>query len=311
MTVAKRHHYIPRFYLEPFCTEGLLWLYDRESREYRRQTAENTAVQTHYYSYEEESGAKNTAVEELLSKIEGHAKLAISSIEEGHQLSTEQRKDLAMFLAFLRTRIPDFEEEVNDVFSVLVKKDARLRFGSSQEDTQAVIERVEAWKGEKFNVSAKELLEFVERENYDVETNRNVSLSLMLDVGLHFAEYFLQMDWLFFRAHKESSFVTSDSPFVVVPPAGWNSPRIGNFGVLTHGSGKLIPLSPTLTIVMLDKGNRDVLMNASKDTVRLINITITAKSRRFVISRDELLLKSLVRKTRIYELERGKRIRIP
>lgn len=35
MPESKRQHYLPEFYLNNFCREGLLWVYDRERNEYR------------------------------------------------------------------------------------------------------------------------------------------------------------------------------------------------------------------------------------------------------------------------------------
>ncbi len=54
----KRHHFIPKRYLEGFCRDGFLSVYDREKGEYRRQTPKNTALQTHYYSLEDEHGRR-------------------------------------------------------------------------------------------------------------------------------------------------------------------------------------------------------------------------------------------------------------
>jgi hypothetical protein len=59
----KRHHFLPEFYLNGFARDGLLWLYDRGRKQYRRQTPHNTAIIGHYYTFENEKGEKDYSVE--------------------------------------------------------------------------------------------------------------------------------------------------------------------------------------------------------------------------------------------------------
>ena len=70
----RRHHYPPRFYLNGFSRDDLLWIYDCELNEIRQQIPINTAVERDYYSIEDEDGNRNNAVEEYLSTVEDKAK---------------------------------------------------------------------------------------------------------------------------------------------------------------------------------------------------------------------------------------------
>ncbi|PYJ97417.1 MAG: hypothetical protein DME23_15650 [Verrucomicrobia bacterium] len=58
----KRHHFPPEFYLNGFTRDGLLWLYDRERKQYRRQAPHNTAITGHCYAFENEKGEKDYSV---------------------------------------------------------------------------------------------------------------------------------------------------------------------------------------------------------------------------------------------------------
>ena len=89
MTLPKRHHYLPQFYLKGFCRNEHLWVYDREKNEIRRQTPINTAIQTHYYSFENKDGEKNTEIESFLSEIEGLTKPILGKISNKLDISTE------------------------------------------------------------------------------------------------------------------------------------------------------------------------------------------------------------------------------
>ena len=82
-SVPKRHHFLPKFYLEGFARDGSLWLYDRHRRQFRPGTPGKTAVIGHYYALETESGERDYSVEEFLSLVEGRAKEVILILERG------------------------------------------------------------------------------------------------------------------------------------------------------------------------------------------------------------------------------------
>src|SRR5256885_19708 len=125
MGKPKRHHFLPQFYLENFCRDGLLWIRDCQEHEQRRQTPKNTAVIGYYYSVEVEGGRDNS-VEAMLSVVEGRAKPVIEALIQGRAITQEQKDDLAMFLGFLWNRVPDFQKSIEKVESFLVKQMATL-----------------------------------------------------------------------------------------------------------------------------------------------------------------------------------------
>jgi hypothetical protein len=89
----KRHHYIPKFFLERFCRDGMLWVYDRESNEFRHQSPVNSAVIGDYYAAVGEEGGKNLDAEKLLSRIETAARPVLEKVDAiGGQL-VESRVD--------------------------------------------------------------------------------------------------------------------------------------------------------------------------------------------------------------------------
>src|ERR1041384_1076630 len=106
MSNPKRHHYLPQFYLEGFTRNGMLCVFDREKNEYRNQRPKDTAVIRHLYTWTDESGEKHYDLEQMLSLVEGRAKLVIQAIEKGANPSPLQRCHLAWFLALLACRVP-------------------------------------------------------------------------------------------------------------------------------------------------------------------------------------------------------------
>ena len=115
MNKPKRHHYLPQFYLEHFCKEQKFWVFDRERGEIRIQTPINTALQAYYYSRTDEHGNRETGIEELLADIESETKGVIEKLIAREKITGEEKSTLSMFVAFMFSRVPDFEKSINKV----------------------------------------------------------------------------------------------------------------------------------------------------------------------------------------------------
>lgn len=106
MSRPKRHHYLPEFYLAGFATDGrresTFTVYDRETDEFRQQTAKNTAVAGYYYATQDPStGERSMEVEQFLSSIESEADAAIRKLERREKPTGHEREVIALFCALL------------------------------------------------------------------------------------------------------------------------------------------------------------------------------------------------------------------
>lgn len=291
MTTPKRHHYLPRFYLEGFCRNNLLWVFDRDSKEFRQQTPGNTALRKYYYSFENDDGEKTADIESLLSLVEGHTKSIIDKVNDEKLINDTEKETLSIFIGFLYSRVPNFEEYFNDQRERIVRHLSKIIF-SDQERTEKMLKQYEQETGRETNVTAKELSDFAVSDRYDIEVHRNESLKMMLSLSTKLANYFRQMDWLFLYAPMKSSFVTTDDPFTLVPPSALASK--GFYGIATRGTQKFVPISQRVCLVMFDRGEAIDKREGTREEIRTINLNITSKCDRFVISRDEALVKNMV-----------------
>lgn len=308
MTSPKRHHYLPQFYLERFCRDGGFSVFDRERNEFRKQTPINTALKSHYYSVEDKTGKKDTRIESFLSELEGHAKQIVQKLEHRENIVDDEKKELALFIAFMMNRVPDFEKAINKIESTLIQRMADTLFSDEERLKSILQERSEDTEGAS-DISAKELVEFHKSGNFEIVIHRNESLRMMVDVSLNTANYFRQMDWGIFHCQDRTSFITTDNPVVLVPPSDYEQGFWG-VGILTKGAQKLFPLSQTACLVMLDHGNAISHSNVDQLTTRQINLILAAYSDRFVIGRDETLVKNIVSTTRLTEWKSEGRIKI-
>ena len=99
LTGPKRQHFLPRFYLQGFCRDGTLAIYDRESNEVRVQQPLNTGVIGHFYTLEDNEGRKRFELEQMLSEFEAKASPGIRKLVAKVQPTDEERADLAIFVA--------------------------------------------------------------------------------------------------------------------------------------------------------------------------------------------------------------------
>jgi hypothetical protein len=101
--VAKRHHYVPQFYLQYFEPAGqrALWVYDKEGGEARPQILKDAAVEFGFYAIE---NPLDDSLEQSLQKIEDAAKPILDhcQINAGSQRVPRMRKGNLEALGMLR-----------------------------------------------------------------------------------------------------------------------------------------------------------------------------------------------------------------
>jgi len=310
MNEPKRHHYLPQMYLRGLAEGESLWVYDRDKSEYREQGIVNTAVQRDYYAVVDSSGATNRDLEGILAGIEGKAADAIRLADERATLSEEQRAGLAVFVALLKVRTPNFEKSFADAQDQLFKKVLKATM-NSEERIAASIAAYERAKGKKLPLAPKELLDLFRGGQFRIEAHRNQSVALMIELSSEFALLLAQMDWVFAHPPDGFQFVTSDVPFGIIPPKDWKPEGLlGGVGMLTPGAVKTIPLTRRTLLLAFDK--RDITRHAAitEAVVREFNSATTARPERFAIGTDRSLLESLVPAAGINKPGTGPRMRV-
>jgi len=286
----KRHHFLPKVYLKNFCENGFFWVYDRKKNEYRKQTPNNTAVQKKYYSFIGCDGKEHNEIEnKVLSDIETEVKPIIDKINNKKIISPYEKMILAIFITFLHLRGPGFEKEMNDIFEKFIKIYAKFTF-STEENTN------------------KKLIDFVNKENYKVKAHRVFSLKMMYELAQELPMYFIQMDWQFCYSPKTSLFITSDTPFVLIPPNSYKKCELGRLGMISRGTKKIVPLTQKVCLILSDKGEKVEKSNISSKKARELNFHIAKNCDNLLISRDKSLLEELVKITNIDKFKANSKV---
>src|SRR3989338_4631974 len=151
---AKRHHYIPQFFLKYFSQdEANLWLFDRVKKEYRFQDTRKIASENKFYTYTVKGKEEN--LEDLFVMIEDLAKPILDKIIQKSEITMQENADFSMFLAVLRVRIPDFKKWTEEGGEKMYKKYNKIAF-SNREYVETLIKK----SGKK--VSEKEVDELID-----------------------------------------------------------------------------------------------------------------------------------------------------
>ena len=115
MTVSKRHHYTPRYYLKRFETEaGALWRLDSETGKITKGNNERFGFKTRWNSLRNPPpGYAPDWAEKQIAVIDGMASKVITEILEG-QFPADIRK-LAMAISFMHHNQPRLRRELETV----------------------------------------------------------------------------------------------------------------------------------------------------------------------------------------------------
>lgn len=118
--MQKRHHTIPRCYLENFTDEnGHVWVLDRKNKIFNTKP-ENVLVETHFYRITLMDGTKSVIVEDTLANIEGaYADIFNRKISQDNFLTSDDRAKVSIFIAAMLHRTKPHRESMRKMFERL------------------------------------------------------------------------------------------------------------------------------------------------------------------------------------------------
>jgi hypothetical protein len=293
----KRHHFVPRFYLEGFARDGKLWLYDRERKQFRHGAPDKIAIICDYYTLTNEQGEKDCRIEEFLSVIEGKAKTVILKLEARGNISPEERLSLAHFIALLAVRIPRFDRDADEIADAACTHLIKHAVPTLAAAAELLKQHREGNK--PADITPESMFDFIHKEKFSVKMKRNFAIDSMLGLALKSTLEVAMMDWLVVHANTQTSFITSDNPVgYIVPP---ELARAGEpvFGICSQKVTKIVPLSQRVALLMGKFGGGLGHASFDRDHVRDLNVTTAEQSHAYVYARDESLLRSIVRHTKI------------
>lgn len=284
---TERTHYVSQFYLDNFSYGGLLWVYDKEKDEYRQQPPIDTCVIRNYYQYQED-------LESIFAFVEGKTSLIVRKVLSEQGLNAEELKMLTFFIALIGVRGPRFEKTLNKVLHDYWTEQLHETLATA-ETTQAMIKEYETETGKMTKLDADEIMQLFAAGRIEILDERKNSLEMMFPMAISISYRIYPMMWRIIIAPKETAFITTDNPFIVLRQKNYEE-SVDQNQLIVAGSQVIFPVGSKACIVLEDTGPGLEFVTTDRSSVRRINTALVDSSQRFVIARDERHLRSLIRR---------------
>lgn len=239
MTTPRRHHYLPASYQERWLSPKTFFLRECKTGRIRRATPPNTGVERDYYKIVFGSGASELGVEEILSDVESRAKDVTDALLAGKTPTELQRYELAYFVAFLVSRVPQFMENFDRSAAAMLKNRIQAKVPNAtaaaewlarQPDLPAQLQRY----------TPEQVVRMLHGESYRIKVPPAYRILASVRAALSLGPELGALHWELGMAPPGSRFITSDNP--VQLGVTWH--RSLPIGATTY----LVPLAPTLML---------------------------------------------------------------
>lgn len=211
MAKQKRHHYIPRFYLDNFTNEesGRVTVYKGDT--YFQSTPERTGFQNNLYSLDGiTEDIPTDDIEKRFTDVESDASTAFRKIVEKNFPTQEERDSLSLFISLLVSRVPSRLENINLQMSMVGNKLFEYEIKSDESKQKEICEVLGLrWDKEKDRDELKSLL-----DGFKFSPPQKAELAFVF-IGEELARYLTNMRWQFFINETDTDFITSDDPVLV------------------------------------------------------------------------------------------------
>jgi len=225
MSIPRKHHYLPQFYLEGFKIEpqkgkkSHIWQIEKDNDQaFYSSAIEDTGCIRDFHTIDfTDEEPNHKAVEAQLSKLESEQAILVQKIRETKRIESSQIELLSAFISLMRYRVPSFADHI------------QMSLRSVVLDTFKIM-----YQGGKFPAPPPKLQELIDCKGIDEAIQVSISnwkiLSHMFGVGLGPENIGLLSEYNYHVCSTEegSVFVTSDNPVALYHP---NYDKIRPYGV--------------------------------------------------------------------------------
>jgi Protein of unknown function (DUF4238) len=289
--VAKRHHYVPKCYLESFATKtskkkkSSLWVFDAADRKSFKTAPDNVALQTDFNTIDVEGHAPD-AFENAMASVESDIGPALTRIIAAKNLDNEEDKALLLnLIGLLHIRNPRLRERFRNFRERVGKAIMSMALSTRQMWESQVKKAQEAGYIAKDADTDYDKHKDANPDDYRLEVANEEHIRTEMHVFDHILPGLFDRKWVLVKAPQGSpGFVTSDHPVCLY----WSEPdpkrgRISP-GLKHKGTEIIFPISPDLAVVgayELENGVADF----TDEEVASFNGTIALHAQRQVYAR--------------------------
>ncbi len=251
MPTGRRHHTIPKFYLEPFFPG---WCYHRQTASPRyHKNAKDVAVHRDYYGG---SADVVQALDRVNSLIENETAPVLQRVvRDPASITRKDRVTLSYFFANIHVRTPSFHESMKRDFQKATEELNRM--------ARAMVDRVREVKADGRDMSVLEMLPDDDSPKYTIDDwnkgvqeleTENGRRGMMADLYQSIqdvAGYIQRMSLFILSAPGALFFVTTDRPLTLL---SMSSDTMLGAGWGREDAFAMLPLSPRHFVTMFYAG---------------------------------------------------------
>ena len=299
--MKKRHHTIPRCYLENFIDkDGFVWVLDVKDNIFKVKP-QNILLENHFYTVTLKNGEKSLFVEDTLANIEGaYATIFRDKISKDLFLSEQERATVSVFISALFLRTKPHREGIRKMFEKL--KETMEEWKKQFEMNPKAKEYASAIPSSGKSINMEDVDEYL--NNYKEEYSVSVLTQLP-----EIAQIIFNMKWSVWK-NENNNFVTCDDPLVLLRPASikkYGAKAIGSQPGLLYKDVELtLPLSKDRLLLAGWILNEDSYLTVEDEMAQKMNHRTITHSCERIISSSELQATSIKNKYTETEYKQSK-----
>jgi len=261
-----KQHTVSNFLIKVFADKNfLVWIYDKNKKEIRKQPTADTTVNKDFYTIEIKGKLKDYQVETNLfaNGIEKEFKPIFSDIIKNKKILGSQEDIIRLFVLFQYGRTTIFKKRWGKI-----KKREWEEYIMKKYKTELEKEGVKKIK---------------------VSPHKNTNLKGMIEIYESLEKDIEKMDFLLLESKGigNEQFITSDNPVVII-----STKRIEERKMVI--SIMYFPLSPKITLIVNDYSISG-LKKVNKEAVNFLNRYIYNQSDQYIISRGRKYLSNFIK----------------
>jgi len=284
-----KDHWIPKFYLKGFLDNNSekLYVFNKKSNTGYFKSPKSICRSENYYHFSNVVSGNERIIDDFFTRIvENNAAPIIKKIssDSKYKPTIEDKRKLALFISFLRIRVPKFGKTAKEFIEKPIQD--YLKKLSELKGAENFIKTYEEETGLKSDMKPEDFLEFIKSYSRDYEVPKNIYfLYRMFSIGIKQVDLILDMDWSFVYASPKRAFITCDNPFVLSSEGKVDRDKI--VPITDPKIAKIISLSKSVCLFIGDKNNNSdtyrKFESSGGQRVRTINTF-------FIINSDELII---------------------
>lgn len=284
MPEAKRHHYVPQFYLRRFSdSRGRIRVYRAGTQLPPFVTStKNAAVESGFYDIVTTTGATSTSVEEMLAGLEASASRAIAALTAGRfPPDSAFREVISTYMAFQILRSP----ESRRAYESMVDFTAKLMLeGMTAEQARA---RAAGAGDDDPDEGARVIMDIANRpDTFKLVPHQNEHIQIMLNVAGRLSPALFARSWALGATNTGRMFITSDHPIALYSSSA-SRDSLRGVGLVTADE-IYFPLDRRNVLILAKPGRiREDIVKVEDEGVLFVNHLLAESSYKFVYQHPE------------------------